>query len=456
VIALTYALHQEYVSEASGDNKACLILSEICSELSLEQDHIPVAEKDFDGSPKEASDAISLISKGDIKKLKELAQSNGEAIDALISLISKEDIRKLKELTNQSSGEVVDAIPTSLTSKNTNLPEESAGKLNVEVVNSRISLITKEDIKKLKELATRSNGEVIDALISLVSKRDIKKLNELIDQSSGEAINTISLISKEDLQSIEKSDAPPKGTSDAISPVSLDDPRNLKEIIAQPSSESSFLGGRISLIGKEDLKLATQPSSESSHLGGRISLIEKEDLKLVAQPSSESSHLGGRISLIGKEELKLATQSSGELIEPSGEDEHIVDQLAEEFERLPLDTSESKPTQNDSEPDHSSEEPLYEDPSDEDDGQGEWITPHNVALHKSQALNLLPSAASDKSKKAGKGRPAIPEKVDVGCMTTDFAMQNVLLHMGLNLVGVDGSKISAVKSWVLRCHACFK
>jgi RNA-binding protein NOB1 len=41
-------------------------------------------------------------------------------------------------------------------------------------------------------------------------------------------------------------------------------------------------------------------------------------------------------------------------------------------------------------------------------------------------------------------------------MTTDFAMQNVLMHMGLSLVGVDGKKIDKVKTWVLRCHACFK
>ena len=88
--------------------------------------------------------------------------------------------------------------------------------------------------------------------------------------------------------------------------------------------------------------------------------------------------------------------------------------------------------------------PLYEDPSDEDDGEGEWITPHNVALHKSKALRLVPTQAGAN------------EKVVTGCMTTDFAMQNVLMHMGLSLVGVDGKKIAKVKTWVLRCHACFK
>ncbi|KAI0941324.1 hypothetical protein AcV7_002928 [Taiwanofungus camphoratus] len=97
--------------------------------------------------------------------------------------------------------------------------------------------------------------------------------------------------------------------------------------------------------------------------------------------------------------------------------------------------------------------PLYDDPSDSDDGEGEWITPSNVALHKSRALDLLPSAAANGVRK-GKGRAT--ETIPVGCMTADFAMQNVLLQMGLGLVGVEGKRIERVKSWVLRCHACFK
>ena len=88
--------------------------------------------------------------------------------------------------------------------------------------------------------------------------------------------------------------------------------------------------------------------------------------------------------------------------------------------------------------------PLYEDPSDDDDGEGDWITPVNVALHKSKTLQLIPTQGGAN------------KKVVTGCMTTDFAMQNVLMHMGLSLVGVDGKKIDKVKTWVLRCHACFK
>ncbi|KAH0839844.1 Nin one binding Zn-ribbon like-domain-containing protein [Lanmaoa asiatica] len=100
------------------------------------------------------------------------------------------------------------------------------------------------------------------------------------------------------------------------------------------------------------------------------------------------------------------------------------------------------------------EAPLYDDPStDEDNGSGEWITPDNVALHKSRALELLPSSDGDLKKR----RQTVDEEtIWAGCMTADFAMQNVLLQIGLTLVGTEGKRIQKVKTWVLRCHACFK
>jgi RNA-binding protein NOB1 len=100
-------------------------------------------------------------------------------------------------------------------------------------------------------------------------------------------------------------------------------------------------------------------------------------------------------------------------------------------------------------PSSQSSEPIFDDPSDSDDGEGEWITPSNVGLHKSRALNLLPDAGSREKRKGA-------EVMHAGCMTADFAMQNVLLQMGLYLVGLEGKRIEKVKSWVLRCHACFK
>jgi RNA-binding protein NOB1 len=136
-----------------------------------------------------------------------------------------------------------------------------------------------------------------------------------------------------------------------------------------------------------------------------------------------------------------------------GEDEPDLEPLDVELQPL-NDTASPPPTEaipDDTNSPPSSPEPVYEDPSDSDDGEGEWITPGNVGLHKSRAMDLLPEKATK-----GKGKQKDDEVIDAGCMTADFAMQNVLLHMGLNLVGVEGKRIQRIKSWVLRCHACFK
>ncbi|KAL6496763.1 hypothetical protein OROHE_027325 [Orobanche hederae] len=44
----------------------------------------------------------------------------------------------------------------------------------------------------------------------------------------------------------------------------------------------------------------------------------------------------------------------------------------------------------------------------------------------------------------------------VACITTDFAMQNVLLQIGLRLLAPGGMQIRELHRWVLKCHACFK
>lgn len=42
----------------------------------------------------------------------------------------------------------------------------------------------------------------------------------------------------------------------------------------------------------------------------------------------------------------------------------------------------------------------------------------------------------------------------VSSVTADFAMQNVILQMGMKLVTPDGMRIEHLRRWVLRCHAC--
>ena len=81
--------------------------------------------------------------------------------------------------------------------------------------------------------------------------------------------------------------------------------------------------------------------------------------------------------------------------------------------------------------------------SDSDDSDG-WITPSNLRKH--QARDLKGSTA-----------PISAEaNMQVACLTNDFAMQNVLLQIGLNLLSPSLQRIRKIRTYILRCHACFQ
>jgi RNA-binding protein NOB1 len=97
---------------------------------------------------------------------------------------------------------------------------------------------------------------------------------------------------------------------------------------------------------------------------------------------------------------------------------------------------------NDSDKEYDDDEESEEDEDqvEENDEDG-WITPSNIKHIKDNM-------------QGGAEPRAIGLKV--GCMTTDFAMQNVLKQMGLNIIGTNGRVIKETKTWILRCYACFK
>ena len=92
----------------------------------------------------------------------------------------------------------------------------------------------------------------------------------------------------------------------------------------------------------------------------------------------------------------------------------------------------------------------------EDDGEG-WIT-CGQDIQKMKAVGRLNPAASNTADWDHPGRVAEsgpPKHARCACATTDFAMQNVILQMNLELLSVDGMKVRRLKSWVSRCGACF-
>jgi RNA-binding protein NOB1 len=138
------------------------------------------------------------------------------------------------------------------------------------------------------------------------------------------------------------------------------------------------------------------------------------------------------------------------------EAEAQVDGIAEQVETLNLDDAQARDEQagkvaeSTTEPSASQTDEALEvltvgppdEASDSDEG---WITPSNIKRRQAQD-----ESASSKSSRSS------PKPLQVATMTGDFAMQNVLLQMNLNLLSTKTcQRISQIKQFILRCHACF-
>ena len=94
-------------------------------------------------------------------------------------------------------------------------------------------------------------------------------------------------------------------------------------------------------------------------------------------------------------------------------------------------------------PTHPPTDPASEE-SDSGDSDEGWITPSNIKKHQAK------DEAADNTSKSE------TRTLQVATMTGDFALQNVLLQINLNLISTKTCKrITQIKQFILRCHACF-
>lgn len=118
--------------------------------------------------------------------------------------------------------------------------------------------------------------------------------------------------------------------------------------------------------------------------------------------------------------------------------------VSETMENLEIDTGDEIPEAEQTGTKHDSalnSEDSHEASDAESDG---WITPSN--LKKKQAEDAGSSAIQSPE----------PKTMQVAVMTTDFAMQNVILQINLNLLSPSLNRVKHLKTFVLRCHACFQ
>lgn len=92
---------------------------------------------------------------------------------------------------------------------------------------------------------------------------------------------------------------------------------------------------------------------------------------------------------------------------------------------------------------HASLDELSPSGSESEDSEG-WITPSNLKKHQAKELDTTAAPVSETG-----------PLMQVATITTDFAMQNVLLQMNLNLLSTSIQRVRHLKTYILRCHACF-
>ena len=90
----------------------------------------------------------------------------------------------------------------------------------------------------------------------------------------------------------------------------------------------------------------------------------------------------------------------------------------------------------------------------EDDGEG-WIKSTKEIRQMKAAGKLNPTQIPPSNSKDTVSHVGPHNSKRSACTTTDFAMQNVILQMNLELLTVDGIKVRRLKTWVSRCGACF-
>lgn len=139
----------------------------------------------------------------------------------------------------------------------------------------------------------------------------------------------------------------------------------------------------------------------------------------------------------------ILPEASSTSLEESLENTYLDSESQEVVEASSEPTIPESTTEEVDTPEDNTFEEVQESSSDSessDDG-GEWITPSNIKKHQQKDSNTTIDE--------------VEKTLEVATLTSDYAMQNVLLRMNLNLLSPKLMRIRELKSWVLRCHACF-
>lgn len=206
--------------------------------------------------------------------------------------------------------------------------------------------------------------------------------------------------------------------------------------------------GDLAVLSKPDIQIiALTYEIECERNGGDWRLRRAPGQKGVngAPPMREETKGKGEAAELAEATSDpVAVTTTGDSAVQSNATEVVPESATGEADFVSQLTEDVQATSLDNKPEDQASEPVTADiqSDSESDGEG-WITPSN--LKKKQAEDAAGSTAQTPE----------PKTMQVGVLTSDFAMQNVILQINLNLLSPTMSRIKQLKTYVLRCHACF-
>ncbi|KAI9373757.1 Nin one binding Zn-ribbon like-domain-containing protein [Aspergillus egyptiacus] len=175
---------------------------------------------------------------------------------------------------------------------------------------------------------------------------------------------------------------------------------------------------------------------------GQKQVNGKPPAKIVEKAAEEQPQETAKADETENSEVEKVAEDMKNTTLESGEQEQVAECPAAEKPDAPEGTAQDLSTPQEPQ-NEAADDNKEDDAASESDGE-EWITPSN--LKKRQARDEAGSAIAGPEQKV----------MQVATMTTDFACQNVLLQMNLNLLSTTTlQRIKHLKSFIKRCHACF-
>ncbi|KAG9889402.1 putative 20S-pre-rRNA D-site endonuclease nob1, partial [Aureobasidium melanogenum] len=147
-----------------------------------------------------------------------------------------------------------------------------------------------------------------------------------------------------------------------------------------------------------------------------------------------------------EEAAEIKQDEATEAMPEQTTDDASVQQISEDLAQTKIEQVENTASE---EPVPAQDSQPIETPQEEaedsgEDSDGGWITPSNLKKHQEKD-----SSGSTESIQN------VQSVLQVATLTTDFAMQNVLLQINLNLLSPTMQRVKHLKTYILRCHACF-